>query len=99
MQGTFVKTEIIFIIRKDAATIEIPIIPNLKLSSAAESFLGSPSAFINLKPPKINIIRAVTPANARRALRRFKKIVGMQERVATPVLVTQSSQALNIIKE
>lgn len=97
MQGTLVTIEIIFIIKKESKTIARPIIPNLKLFSAPEIFLGSPSEFINLKLPTINIIKAVRPANIRRALRRFKKMIGAQLRVATflpPGSLTQLSQEL-----
>jgi len=101
IHSTPVRVEITLIIKKEDKAIKPPIIPNLKLFSAPEIFLGSPSAFINLKPPIINMIRAVSPTNAKRALRIFKKIAGRQERVATspcrqPPLIA-SFHALNIL--
>jgi len=105
MHATPVIWEIILIIAKENMITTIPSNPYLKLFLALSLFLGSPFEFMYLKPPKINITRVVSPANARIALRRFEKTAGMQLRVATSPLspcrqpLTTVSHALNIIQE
>ena len=61
----------------------MPISPYLKLFAAEVTFLGSPTEFISLNAPTINMMRAASPENAKRALRRFVKTAGIQEMVAT----------------
>ncbi len=101
MHCTPVAWAMIFIITKEDRTSMSPIIPKVKLFLALSIFLASPAEFMSLNPPKINIIRAISPANARRALRIFKKIVGIQLNVATspPGLKQLLGHNLPILRE
>jgi hypothetical protein len=98
MQVTPVTWEIIFIIRKENKTTASPSNPKMKVFFAPSSFLASPAEDIYLMPVRINITKAVTPANARMALSKFAKTVGIQSSVATP-LTTHPPQLVNMIKE
>ncbi len=93
-----------FIITKENNTSISPIIPKVKLFLALSIFLASPAEFISLNPPKINIIRAISPENVRRPPRIFRKMIGTQLSVATLPAPTihsfgQTLNALNIIRE
>lgn len=103
MHSTPVTIEMVRINTKENKTIPSPIIPKIKLFLAPSSLLASPFENINLYPPIINIVRAVSPANARRALRIFRKITEIQLRVATFSALskfwTQLPHSLNIIRE
>lgn len=107
MQGTLVTVEITPINKKENRTIDSPIIPKTKVFFAPSSFLESPAEVMYLAPPIMNITRAAVPANAKRAARTFKKIMGTQLSVATSLITfpavsfcfAHSPQALNIIRE
>ena len=90
-----------FISKNEPITSEMPISPYLKLFTAEVTCLGSPTDFISLSDPTMNMMRAVSPENAKRALRKFAKTTGIQEIVATSPdrHPPHDSEISNIIKD